>query len=308
MEKIMKINLSSVKNIAFVMSPRLGDSLLAMVVVHNLQRNNYAVTVFSNHLYALRQWFPADTIKPYPDEASAKEVLKPFDLLLHSYPHDVLFQANQWHPFVVAFDNYPLYHRCESMLDLQIAVCKEMLNLSDVVRSNGLAAPPGLQFRNNHKRVVIHPTAHMKVRYWLPNRFIQLANQLKTQAYNPVFVVAPPEQKDVPWIKENNLTEMVPANLDELARWIYESGWFIGNDSGVGHLASNLGVPTLTLMQRRKLKIRWRPSWAPGIALLPAIPLLLKNWKERYWKYFISVSRVMKSFKQLTQRYPTLME
>lgn len=304
----MGIPLSQVKNIAFVMPPRLGDSLLAMVVVHNLRRNNYAVTVFSDHLYALRAWFPADSIKPYPDETTAKAILKLFDLLLHSYSHDVLFQANQWHPFVMACDHPSLYQRCNSMLDLQIAICQEILNLSDVVRSNGLAAPHGLLFRNNHKQVIIHPTAQTKVRRWTPSRFVQLAHQLTAQHYNPVFVVAPTEQKEVPWIKENNLTERVPANLDQLARWIYESGWFIGNSSGVGHLASNLGIPTLTLMPRRKLKTRWQPSWAPGIALVPAIPLLLKYGKERYWKYFISVSRVMKSFKQLTQRYPSLME
>ncbi len=303
----MTINLTSVKTIAFIMSPRLGDSLLAMVVVHNLRRNNYAVTVFSNYLYALRAWFPENNIQPYPtDEASATQILKPFDLLLHSYPHDVLFQAREWHTFVEAFDNYPLYRRCKSMLDLQVAACQELLQLSDVVHSNGLIAPPGLLFRQHQKRVAIHPTAHMKIRYWLANRFIELFHQLINAGYQPMFVVAPTELKEVSWIQTHHLANKIPDNLDQLARWLYESGWFIGNDSGIGHLASNLGIPTLTLMQRRKLKLRWRPSWAPGIALLPSVPLILKTWKERYWKYFISVSRVMKAFKQLTRRYPML--
>ncbi len=298
----MSISLSSVRSIAFVMSPRLGDSLLAMIIVHNLQANGYAVTVFSQHLYALRHWFPQNTIQPYPSADSAQETLKPFDLLLHTYPPDVLFQADQWHPRVVVLDRDPLYRRLMNMVDLQMAVCTELFGLSRVVKNNGLTPPAEYHKQQRTQRIILHPTAHAEARCWLPQRFIALARQLEQQGYTPVFVVSGAEVTQVSWITENGLNLIVPASLDELARLLYESGWFIGNDSGIGHLASNIGVPTVSVMMRRKMMLRWRPSWAPGEALLPWAPLIVRSWKERYWKYFISVNSVLRAFKRLQTR------
>ena len=98
---------------------------------------------------------------------------------------------------------------------------------------------------------------------------------------------------------EQGFTVTAQPSLDALAQLIYESGWFIGNDSGIGHLASNLGIPTVSLIHRRKTMLRWRPDWAPGEALLPWMPLLLHALKERGWKYFISVNQVLKAFERL---------
>ena len=193
----MNLSLTSIKSIAFIMSPRLGDSLLAMIVVNNLQRNGYDVTVFSNHLNGLRRWFPQMRIQPYPEEATGREVLQTYDLLLHSYAHDVLYQARQWHPRVVVLDDFPLYRRQISMVDIQVAVCEELLALANVVRENGLTAPAGLQFRVNLARIIIHPTAFQLFRCWPVNRFITLARRLQAQGYHPEFVVAPAEKPQV---------------------------------------------------------------------------------------------------------------
>jgi len=300
----MKIPLNTNDKIAFVMSPRLGDSLLAMIIVHNLQRNGYDVTVFSNSLCALSQWFPEHRILPYPDKNTHREVFDSFDLLLHTYPPDILFAADRWHPRVIVLDEDPLYRRCISMVDLQVAVCDEMLRLSDIVKTNGLYAPIDLTPRRNNKRIIIHPTAFLKTKYWLPKRFVALAKELQQKGFEPIFVASAAEQAEIPWIAENNLNLRITTSLDNLARLLFEAGWFIGNDSGVGHLASNLGIPTVSLMQRRKGMIRWRPNWAPGKALLPWAPLIVRAWKERFWKYFISVSAVIKALEELMNDYP----
>lgn len=84
------------------------------------------------------------------------------------------------------------------------------------------------------------------------------------------------------------------SSLDKVANHIYESGWFIGNDSGLGHLASNLGLNTITLAIRPNLAKQWRPNWMPGIVILPPSWLVTRPLKERFWKNFISVRRVLR--------------
>lgn len=289
-------------DIAFMMSPRLGDSLLAMIIVNNLQAEDFAVTVFSDTLYALRRWFPKHNIQPYPESSQARAILTSFDLLLHIYPHDVRYEAKQWHPQVMILDDHPIYRRLINMVDLQLAVCKELFQLSHCESYNGLIPPAGLHHRQYRERIVIHPTAYLKSRCWFPARFICLAHVLQNQGYEVIFVVSDAERQQVTWIIDQQLTLFIPQTLDELACLLYESAWFIGNDSGVGHLASNLGIPTVTLMQRRKVLLRWRPTWAPGEAILPWMPLIIRTWKERYWKYFITVGQVMRAFERLRRR------
>lgn len=296
----MNFSLAGIHTIALIMSPRLGDSLLTMIVAYNLRRHNYKITIFSHHLYELQQWFPGYQIKSYPKEhAQGRAILIKFDLLLYAYPHDVLFESDQWHPNTIILDKTSLYRRLMNMVDLQVTICEQLFGLCPASRNNGLVPPKELKFRSKSQRIIIHPTAHLKERHWLPHRFIKLATKLTQQGYLPLFVISPVEKSLVPWLIKSQFSYYIPESLDKLAAVIYESGWFIGNDSGLGHLASNLGIPTITLMQRRKVMLRWRPGWANGEILLPWMPLLVRTWKEKYWKYFISVKAVLRAFQRL---------
>jgi ADP-heptose:LPS heptosyltransferase len=72
---------------------------------------------------------------------------------------------------------------------------------------------------------------------------------------------------------------------------------FIGNDSGLGQLASNVGTPTITLFTLPRRAMRWQPCWAPAIAVLPAlsekIPELLQHI---IWKRWITPEEVFDAF------------
>lgn len=293
------VSLQNVRTIAFVMSPRLGDCLLSMIVTHNLRRHGFKVTSFNNYLAALQHYFPDEDIQPYPDKTVGREILSQFDLLIYMADYNVAFESNQWHPKIVILDDYQLYHRAMSMVDIQLAVCREIFGLTDLVKTNGFKAPAHFKFRANPRRVVIHPSASNISKQWLPNRFVELAQQLKAENYQPVFVVAPAEKSQFPWIMAHQFDYVADPALEFLPQFIYESGWFIGNDSGIGHLASNFGIPTLSLMCRKSVKRRWQPGWAPGAALIPWMPLILRPWKRNFWKYFISVKQVIGAFHKL---------
>ena len=93
-------------------------------------------------------------------------------------------------------------------------------------------------------------------------------------------------------------------NLDFLAQYIYESGYLIGNDSGLGHLASALGVPTLTFCRRKTWANMWAPSFSKGIVVTPSsiIPNIRGlRLRDRHWKTFITLGMARRAFERLVQ-------
>ncbi len=70
-------------------------------------------------------------------------------------------------------------------------------------------------------------------------KFLKVAAWLSREGYDPVFTVAPYEQSE--W------SGPLFPQLEDLASFLYESGAFLGNDSGTGHLASLLKIPHLII-------------------------------------------------------------
>lgn len=290
--------LSKTDKIAFIMSPRLGDSLLSMIVVHNLQNHGFQVDVFGDYMYALKDWFTDFQIHSLPTH-EVRSLLEKYDVLLYAYPNDILAESNQWHPRVVVFDKLLLYRQKILMPDIQVAICRDFFNLPQVVRTNGLKPLKNLQCRRFKNRIVIHPTSHELRKNWLPTRFLKLAKRLAVNDYEIHFIVSASERKDWQWLENEKFSLPEFENLSALAAFIYESGYFIGNDSGIGHLASNLGLPTLTFAMRKRVAMRWRPSFAPNITLFPPKWFITRPLKEKYWQYAISVNRAFHACMQL---------
>ena len=285
---------------AFVMSPRLGDALIAMTLVYNLHQQGYNVTVYSDFIASLKIWFPWARVFPYPGEIDARATWGGYDVLLHRYPHDIRYGSAFWHPCVLSLSALSLYRQCRNEVDLQLEVCEKIFDIHQPYRNNGITLPGGLLSRRESHKVVIHPTASLKTRYWLAKYFIKLAKRLGDEGYEPIFLIAPHEKEDTEWIVKAGFQRTITTSIENAAELICEAGWFIGNDSGLGHLASCLGIPTVSMHQRRKVRICWHPGFTLNKALLPRINLLIKSWKEKYWKYFLTPNQVYNAFITLT--------
>src|SRR5690606_34245359 len=86
--------------------------------------------------------------------------------------------------------------------------------------------------------------------------------------------------------------------LSGVARYVRESGWFIGNESGIGHLASAAGIPVLTLTGRMKRTRAWRPAWSISRIVAPwYIPG--GRLRDRYWRILLTPQHVMRAFDKL---------
>jgi ADP-heptose:LPS heptosyltransferase len=79
------------------------------------------------------------------------------------------------------------------------------------------------------RRIVIHTGAGRAVRQWPAPRFAEIAARLRAAGWEVVML-------------DDSLTD-----LDRLLDTLAGARHFIGNDSGPGHLAALLGVPTFTI-------------------------------------------------------------
>lgn len=288
-----------ISRVALVLSPAIGDSLLMMTIARNLQQNGIAVTIFGRQIQSLGAWFPEVETLDDLSVADLTAKLSGFDQVIQMHRNKPFVGLEQYHPRVSFLDHICRVRSSESMADRLAKFCVDEFGLAGADKSNGMTPPPGLQHRKYPLRVAIHPTASTADKCWLPSRFIRLAIRLRELGFSPEFVVAPQERAD--WLHIERLGLKLPdlGSLDNVATWVYESGWFIGNDSGIGHLASSLHIPTLSLFMRRGIARTWRPDWGTGQVLIGSTYLPTGFLKERYWKYMLSVRQVSRAFEQL---------
>ncbi|HSX04827.1 MAG TPA: hypothetical protein VLG76_08895, partial [Rhabdochlamydiaceae bacterium] len=115
---------------------------------------------------------------------------------------------------------------------------------------------------------------------------------LRKKGLDPVFAMSVEEKKE--W-GDAPFEIQAFEKLDSLAAFIFESGGLVGNDSLLGHLASNLNIPTVVIADNAKLLKLWRPGWFSGTVVTP--PSWIPNKiREKWWRGLISSKKVAKYF------------
>ncbi|HYP15416.1 MAG TPA: glycosyltransferase family 9 protein [Bryobacteraceae bacterium] len=106
--------------------------------------------------------------------------------------------------------------------------------------------------------VILHPFSSSPRKNWPTDKFRELAGVLKL----PVQFCAGPEESFEGAVRL--------ADLYQLAEWIATARIYIGNDSGITHLAAAVGVPVVALF-RATNPIVWAPR-GPRVAVLQGDP------------------------------------
>ena len=112
---------------------------------------------------------------------------------------------------------------------------------------------------------VVHSGAAQPARVWPLERFAFLVNQLRREGH-AVEVVCDARQRE--WWTGQGEKARAPGTIAELLAILDGAGLFVGNDSGPGHLAGILGIPTFTLFGNQ-LSSRFAPlgpqaEWMEG--------------------------------------------
>lgn len=95
------------------------------------------------------------------------------------------------------------------------------------------------------RRILIHTGAGKPIRVWPLENYRKLALRLREKQYS-VQVACNSEQRDW-WLRNGESEVATPRTLPELLALLQHARLLIGNDSGPGHLAACVGVPTFTI-------------------------------------------------------------
>ena len=151
------------------------------------------------------------------------------------------------------------------MADNVATAAQTLFGLSQATTENGMKAPLGLIHRKYKRRVAIHPVSSAPEKNWPREKFLKVADWLAGRGYDPLFLLPPSRRLE--WASPE-----IP-DITCLSSMIYESGFFIGTDSGPGHIASCLKIPHLIIGREKEQMDFWRPGWLAGRNRLP-LPLI----------------------------------
>ena len=177
-------------------------------------------------------------------------------------------------------------------------MCRLFFGVDEPSIDNGMRRPMA-SCPMDKKRIMIHPTSSVECKSWHARSFLKLADILRDRGFHPEFVTHPSENNTTQWIEEHGYDRFSVDDLDGVAVRLASARALIGNDSGIAHLASSIGIPTVILHMRRKTAIRWRPAWSDCETLTPSVPLVIRQLKMRYWKHFITPRQVIFSLDRL---------
>ena len=98
---------------------------------------------------------------------------------------------------------------------------------------------------------ILHPGSGGRHKCWHPENFVGLANALGARGLKPVFLFVPAEQERFSQSLQNQFQQTAPVlsnlNLAEVLEVLTQADLFVGNDSGISHLAGALGKKTLAI-------------------------------------------------------------
>ncbi len=296
----------------------LGDGIISMYLSFQLHLNGFEVDSFHDRaLKELSSWYPHLLIKNFPSLESIDDIFQNYDRVFIAYSDSSAFlkelidhgkkyyaeKTTVLNPCVShTQNNHPFYQdtdfskdRC--LVDNIYDFCENRINLLFVTKESGIIPPKGLKYQKFSKRVVIHPTSSKKGKQWGVKRFKKLGFRLIKKGYTVSFIVNLSEREewqDVIALKVFDFPLF--NNLGDLAAYLYESKVFIGSDSGLGHLASAVGIPTISLFRGKRFASLWRPGWSRGKVIYPSIfipNVKFYRLRDKYWKWFIRPRNIM---------------
>ena len=125
----------------------------------------------------------------------------------------------------------------------------------------------GLTEEEKSKAIVIHPGSGSKKKVWPAERFSELIHYFQRHSHSRILIVlGPAEGREVQktfegmeWELGSTAPLLVKGlSLLELASVMVGCRLFIGNDSGITHMAAALGLPTIAIFGPSDHKI-WSP-------------------------------------------------
>jgi ADP-heptose:LPS heptosyltransferase len=110
----------------------------------------------------------------------------------------------------------------------------------------------GVSMEERSKVIVLHPGSGSKKKVWPLERFLNLAHTLQGHLGSKILIVlgpaeGPEAQEAFEGVKSTEFILVKGLRLLQLASVMEGCWFFIGNDSGISHMAAALGLPTIVI-------------------------------------------------------------
>src|SRR5690348_11166252 len=112
----------------------------------------------------------------------------------------------------------------------------------------------------DRKIALIHPAAAFATKQWATENFARVAEHLAERGFAPVAVAAPHEQVLLETLVESSTVPVVTLDLSlpEVTALAKRSQVFVGNDSGIAHIAAAVGTRCVVVFGSSNIA-HWRP-------------------------------------------------
>ncbi len=107
-------------------------------------------------------------------------------------------------------------------------------------------------------KIFLHPGSGSTKKNWPVSNFMKTCDILKSKGMKPEFISGPAEDFLVKELSKQENHIHAVSDLNELVCLLKKAGGFIGNDSGVTHVAAFLGLPTIAVFGPSDPD-RWKP-------------------------------------------------
>ncbi len=113
---------------------------------------------------------------------------------------------------------------------------------------------------NNRKIALIHPAAAFATKQWATEHFARVAEFLANRGLAPVAIAAPNEKALLEKLCSEAAVKITTFDLSlpEVTALAAQSQLFVGNDSGIAHIAAAVGTPAVVIFGSSNVA-HWRP-------------------------------------------------
>ncbi|HEX8177504.1 MAG TPA: glycosyltransferase family 9 protein [Pyrinomonadaceae bacterium] len=115
----------------------------------------------------------------------------------------------------------------------------------------------------NERVALFHPAAAFETKRWATENFARVAEALAARKVSVVAVAAPGEASTINALTKTSAARIVSftdLKLPEVTALAARSALFVGNDSGIAHIASAVRTPSVVIFGSSNIE-HWRP-WA----------------------------------------------
>src|SRR6059058_3047913 len=113
----------------------------------------------------------------------------------------------------------------------------------------------------NESIALIHPAAAFATKQWATENFARVVEAVSARGFTPVAVVAPNEKPVLQSLKNYSSSRVVGfdnLSLPEITALAARAKLFVGNDSGIAHIAAAVGAPCVVVFGSSNTA-HWRP-------------------------------------------------